>query len=139
MFPKQARAGILDEFMRFSTMQMHLVKAAPGGADDDMTLAALLLLEADYAGYAAQAIPDPGAAVIDGLAQATDTTATMTFQPVGLAGPQTIYGYWLDYVPRGGGPRQLWEWVRLTTPSVMVSDASQFIRQITMDVQTYNP
>jgi hypothetical protein len=139
MFPKEARQAILDEFMRYAGVQMALVMANPAPADDDMTLADLDAVEADYAGYARQNIPDPGASTIDGLDQATDTTATMTFQPVGLVSPQTIYGYYLTFESRNLATVELWQWVRLLTPVVLATDASQFVRVITIDVQTYNP
>lgn len=138
MFPKEARQGILDVAMRNSSPAMGLVKALPAGTDDNMTLAAIVAQECDYPGYARTAVPDPGASSINGSNEATDTTVTMTFQPVGMVTPQTIYGYFLTWVPPTLAVR-LFCWVRLTTPVVLVDDTSQFQRVLTFDVQTYNP
>jgi hypothetical protein len=45
----------------------------------------------------------------------------------------------LTFESRNLATVELWQWVRLLTPVVLATDASQFVRVITIDVQTYNP
>lgn len=139
MWVDQGLKFVIDEIIGSGTyaIKMHLAKALPTPHDTTVTDTDLDAVEADYGGYAAQAVALTGAATINGSDEGVALTPTMTFHPTGLAAPQTIYAYWISATIGGTDYCLIYE--ELATPVVFTSDASQFQRVLNFYDENFNP